>query len=296
VHWLGLTLVSAVCLGLYDVSKKAALRENPVLTVLLLSTLSGLVLLLLELALGAGLGGGVRFRLEPLNAWQHGLVVAKSMIVTASWVCTFLAIKHLPLSLATPIRATAPLFTVLGALVLFGERPVGLQWLGIAVVLAAYLAFSAIGRAEGIAFRSDRWVGFLFLGTLIGSGSGLYDKYLLQEVALPPFTLQFWFTLYGAILQAALVLGFARWRGSLAPIELRWWIVWIGCLLVVADQFYFQAVASHGALISVVSVVRRSNVVVSFALGAFLFRERLLRQKALALAGVLLGLLLLLRN
>jgi len=295
VHWLGLTLASAVCLGLYDVSKKAALRDNPVLTVLLLSTLSGLVLLLLELALGASLGV-VQFRLEPLDAGQHGLVVAKSMIVTASWVCTFLAIKHLPLSLATPIRATAPLFTVLGALVLFGERPVGLQWLGIAVVLAAYLAFSAIGRAEGIAFRSDRWVGFLFLGTLIGSASGLYDKYLLQEVALPPFTLQFWFTLYGAILQAALVLGFARWRGSLAPIELRWWIVWIGCLLVVADQFYFQAVASHGALISVVSVVRRSNVVVSFALGAFLFRERLLRQKALALAGVLLGLLLLLRN
>ena len=295
MHWLGLTLASAVCLGLYDVSKKAALRDNPVLTVLLLSTLSGLVLLLLELALGASLGV-VQFRLEPLDAGQHGLVVAKSMIVTASWVFTFLAIKHLPLSLATPIRATAPLFTVLGALVLFGERPVGLQWLGIAVVLAAYLAFSAIGRAEGIAFRSDRWVGFLFLGTLIGSASGLYDKYLLQEVALPPFTLQFWFTLYGAILQAALVLGFARWRGSLAPIELRWWIVWIGCLLVVADQFYFQAVASHGALISVVSVVRRSNVVVSFALGAFLFRERLLRQKALALAGVLLGLLLLLRN
>ena len=295
MHWLGLTLVSAVCLGLYDVSKKAALRDNPVLTVLLLSTLSGLVLLLLELALGASLGV-VQFRLEPLDAAQHGLVFAKSIIVTTSWVFTFFAVKHLPLSLATPIRATAPLFTVFGALVVFGERPVGLQWLGIAVVLAAYLAFSAIGRAEGIAFQRDRWVGFLFLGTLIGSASGLYDKYLLQQAALPPFTLQFWFTLYGAGLQATLVLGLARWRGSLAPLEPRWWIVWIGWLLVVADQFYFQALASHGALISVVSVVRRSNVLVSFALGAFLFRERLLRQKALALAGVLLGLLLLLRS
>ena len=296
MHWLGLTLVSAICLGLYDVSKKAALRGNPVLPVLLLSTLSGLALLLLELGLGAGLGNSARFRLEPLGAVQHGLVFAKSMVVTTSWVFTFLAVKHLPLSLATPIRATAPLFTVLGALVLFGERPVGLQWLGIAVVLSAYLAFSAIGRAEGIAFRKNRWVACLFLGTLIGSASALYDKYLLQELALPPFTLQFWFTIYGAALQATLVLGFARWRGSMAPLEPRWWIVGIGLLLVVADQFYFQAVASHGALISVVSVVRRSNVVVSFALGAFLFRERLLRQKALALAGVLLGLFLLLRS
>jgi drug/metabolite transporter (DMT)-like permease len=211
VHWLGLTLVSAVCLGLYDVSKKAALRGNPVLSVLLISTLRGWF---------AALGAGARSRIWRLAAIQARtaerratcLVVAKSVIVTASWVCTFLAIKHLPLSLATPIRATAPLFTVLGALLVFGERPVGLQWLGIAVVLAAYLAFSAIGRAEGIAFTSDRWVGFLFLGTLIGSASGLYDKYLLQQLALPPFTLQFWFTLYGAVFRRPWCSASRRWR------------------------------------------------------------------------------------
>ena len=98
--------------------------------------------------------------------------------------CAPRAIKHLPISLATPIRATAPLFTVIGALVLFGERPLTRQWLGIAIILLAYLAFSAIGEREGIVFRTDRWVAFLLAGTLIGSGSGLYDKYLLQPAGV----------------------------------------------------------------------------------------------------------------
>lgn len=151
-------------------------------------------------------------------------------------------------------------------------------------------------KREGIVFRSDRWVGFLFLGTLIGAASGLYDKYLLQELALPPFTLQFWFTFYGAGLQLGLWWWLVRGMPAKGPLEFRGWIVLVGSLLVVADQFYFEAVASEGALISVVSVVRRSNVLVSFAFGAVLFRERLLGQKALALAGVLVGLVLLLRG
>ncbi len=296
MNWLTLTLASAACLGFYDVAKKAALRDNPVLPVLRLSTLSGFGLLLIELGLGASVPDFSRFALEPLSPAEHGRVIVKSAIVSVSWVFTFLAIKHLPISLATPIRASAPLFTVLGAFVLFGERPLGRQWLGMAIVLAAYVAFSAIGKREGIAFRSDRWVGSLFVGTLIGSASGLYDKYLLQDLALPPFTLQFWFTLYGAALQLGLCVWFARFRPASTPLELRPWIVLVGSLLVVADQFYFEAVASEGALISVVSVLRRSNVLVSFAFGALLFRERLLRPKALALAGVLAGLLLLLRG
>jgi len=297
VNWLTLTLASAACLGLYDVAKKAALRDNPVLQVLVLSTLSGLALLLLELGLSAARVPGLpRFELEPLDRAAHGYILVKSSIVSASWVFTYFAIKHLPISLATPIRASAPLFAVLGALAVFGERPVGQQWLGMAFVLGAYVAFSAIGKREGIVFRTDRWVGFLFVGTLIGSASGLYDKFLLQDLELPPFTLQFWFTLYGACLQAGLWWCFARVRPPSPPLELRGWILLVGALLVLADQCYFEAVARDGALISIVSVLRRSNVLVSFAVGALLFRERLLGQKALALTGVLVGLVLLLRG
>jgi transporter family protein len=97
------------------------------------------------------------------------------------------------------------------------------------------------------------------------------------------------------LLQTVLVA--AVWwpgRRRTTPLSWRWSIPTLGMLLVVADALYFSALAQDEALVSVVSVVRRSNVLVSFTLGSLLFREQLLRQKALALLGVLLGLSLLL--
>ena len=63
--------------------------------------------------------------------------------------------------------------------------------------------------------------------------------------------------------------------------------------LSAADYVYFYSLSLDGALVSVVSMVRRSSVVVSFMLGALLFREKNLRSKAIDLALVLLSMLLL---
>lgn len=295
--WLAASLVSAFCLGLYDVAKKAALRDNAVLPVLLLSSLCGLGLLVTEwLCAQSGLFALVPLGPRPLDASQHLAVAAKSLLVSTSWVFNFLALKHLPISLASPVRATAPVFTILGALLLFRERPTAAQWIGMAIVVCAYLAFSAIGRLEGISFTKDRWVACLVLGTLLGAASSLYDKYLLSQLAFDPFTLQLWFTIYSAALQAALCLWW--WRRSPQAVRVHWRtsIALVGVLLVVADQFYFGALATDGALISIVSVLRRTNVIVSFGVGSLLFRERLLGRKAVALAAVLAGLVLLLKG
>jgi transporter family protein len=215
--------------------------------------------------------------------------------VTLSWVLTFFALKHLPLSLAAPVRASAPLFTLLGAVLLFGEHPTGAQWAGIAIILVAYFAFSVIGRDEGIHFGRNVWVWSLFLGTLVGAASGLYDKHLLQSVRLPALDVQFWFTFDNTILQGLLVLGFwVPGRARTTPFRMRPAIPAVGLLLLLADALYFKALATPGALVSVVSTLRRGNVVISFAVGTLAFGERQRLKKALALAGVLLGITLLL--
>lgn len=297
--WISLAVLSALFLGLYDVAKKAALDGNAVLPVLFLCSLSGAALVLPAGALtlaapeqAARLGVLV----ESLSARGHALVLAKACIVTLSWVLTFFAIKHLPLSLASPLRATAPLFVVLGAVLFLGERPTAGQWLGIGIVLAAYVGFSALGREEGIHFSKNRWVWLLLAGTLVGAASGLYDKHLLQSARLPPMAVQFWFTLDNAALQG-LIAGLAWWprRAAGTPFRWRWAIVAVGALLLVADNLYFRALASPAALIAIVSLIRRSNVVVSFAVGGLAFRERNRLRKAGALAGLLAGVVLLVR-
>ena len=64
----------------------------------------------------------------------HGLVWVKTLIVSASWICSYFAVKHLSVSLAAPIRATAPMWTLFGAVLFLGERLSSLELLGIAIV------------------------------------------------------------------------------------------------------------------------------------------------------------------
>jgi len=296
--WMMLAVLSAVFLGLYDVAKKASVQNNAVLPVLFACSGSGLVLMLPLAVLSLAAPSLAREQglfIAAMSATGHLLILAKAALVTLSWVLTYFAIKHLPISLAAPVRASAPMFTLLGAVTFFGERPSPRQLLGILTILIAYWAFSVIGRGEGIRFTRNAWVWSLFLGTLVGAASGLYDKHLLQSVKLPALAVQFWFTTYNTLIQG-LIVAFAWWprRASNTPFRFRWSIIAVGALLLLADALYFRSLATPGALVSVISTLRRSNVVLSFVLGAILFGEHNRLPKAVALGGVLAGIFLIL--
>ena len=298
LSWVSFAVLSAVFLGIYDVAKKASLQDNAVLVVLFACSASGLALFLplAALSLAAPPWANAHGVFIAALSWrEHALVVAKAALVTLSWVLTFFALKHLPISLASPVRASAPLFTLLGAVVLFGERPTARQGLGIAVILLAYWVFSLIGRMEGIRFSRNAWVLSLFLGTLVGAASGLYDKHLLQAAHLPPLAMQFWFTAYNTLIQGAIVVFLWRPRRSQhTPFRWRWTIAAVGVLLLLSDALYFHALAMPGALVSVISTLRRTNVVLSFAIGSLLFGECYRLRKSFALAGVIVGVFLIL--
>ncbi len=71
------------------------------------------------------------------------------------------------------------------------------------------------------------------------------------------------------------------------------WVFSISLFLSVADFAYFYALSLPAAMISVVSMIRRGSVLVSFTVGALIFREKNLRSKALDLAFVLLSMVFL---
>ena len=83
-------------------------------------------------------------------------------------------------------------------------------------------------------------------------------------------------------------------RRQTTPFRFRTSIPAVGFLLLLADALYFQALANPHALVSVVSTLRRCNVIISFAVGSLAFGETQRGKKAIALMGVLLGILLLL--
>lgn len=286
--WIPFILISAVLLAVYDTAKKHSVHANAVMPVLVLATACGAVFFALALAAA----GHLRDALV-ISRTGFWLVAAKAGIVSASWVFVYYAMRALPLSIAAPIRASAPLWTLGGAMLLFHEIPTPLQALGMAVILAGYWLFSVAGQAEGIRFTRHTGIFCAFAGTLLGAGSALYDKYLLRTCGLERNTLQLWFAidltlLLGAALCAQRAAGLQRTR-----FEWRWTIPVVGVLLMAADWFYFGALSQEGVAISVLSLIRRSNVALSFAAGALIFRERNLRRKGAALAAILAGVALL---
>lgn len=289
--WLTLAFTSAALLGLYDVAKKRALTDNAVLPVLLLNTLfSSLLFAPVIVAAECGLGwfDGTLLESVPGDAHAHALVALKSAIVLVSWVFGYFAMKHLPLTIVGPINATRPVMVLVGAMLLFGERLNGYQWVGVALALLSLFLLSRSGRREGVDFAHNVWILCIAAAAVMGAVSGLYDKYIMAR--LDPVFVQSWYNFY-QLLMMGTVVGLLWWprRRTTTPFHWSWAIPLISIFLSLADFAYLTALGEEGAMISVVSMVRRGSVVVSFCCGALLFYERNLRAKALDLLFILVG-------
>ena len=113
-------------------------------------------------------------------------------------------------------------------------------------------------------------------------------------IGLDKMAVQSWYTIYQFIMMTCvlLVLWYPRRKQS-TPFRWTWSIPLISIFLSTADFVYFYALGLEGAMISVVSMIRRGSVVVSFVFGALLFHEKNLKSKVLDLILVLLSMLLL---
>ncbi len=292
--WIAASLLSAFLLGVYELFTKHAVRDNAVLPVLFLSTLCTALVwgaLLAAQRLDPSLLSPA-LTVAPLGARQHAQLLLKSAIVASSWTCTYFGVRHLPVSISSPIRATTPAWTLIGAMTLLSERPHPLQLLGILAAVASFVALSVAGRSEGIVFHRNRWIGWLVLGTVLNAVSALYDRYLLGAAGFNAATVQSWFCIYLAVLFLPLALA---WKLRIWPrhaFHWRWSVPLIGFSLLAADFIYFGALRQPAALISLVTSLRRGSVLVGFAGGILFFREACNGQKLLAVAGVVAGIAL----
>ena len=293
--WLAFALVSALFLGLYDVAKKQSLKDNSVIPVLWFNTLFCSLLMLPFTLLSAttGLLDGSIFYV-PTAGWElHRLLMLKAFIVLGSWIFGYFGMKHLPITLFGPINATRPIIVLLGGLLLFGERLNLYQWIGVIIAVISFYMLSVSGKKEGISFTHNKWVFCVIMATLLGAVSALFDKYLLGR--FNNMFVQAWSNFYQLALMTVIL--FSLWwptRHKTTPFQWKWPIIFIAVFLTLADYAYFVSLAQSASMVSIVSMIRRSSVIVSFLCGALLFHEKNLRSKVIDLLLVLLGLFFLL--
>ena len=289
--WIFLALVSALCLGCYDVFKKLSVKGNDVAMVLMLNSVFQTMfmspVIIGEVAQGSfGLGDSVH---------GHLLILVKAVIVLSSWLLGYFAIKHLPLTIQGPINASRPVMVLVGALLIFGERLNLLQWVGILLGFASLYFIARIGSREGFSLKHSRWLWMAIGATVLGAISALYDKFLLQYYR--PTDVQAWYSLYQCIIMTATLLILRRcspaMRRESGGFRWRWTIPFISVFLTVADLAYFYSLSIDGAMISVISMVRRGSVIVPFIYGVLVLHEKNVRAKAVDLGVLFLSLILL---
>ena len=299
--WLILAFLSAFLLGFYDVFKKKSLKENAVIPVLTLNTLFSSLIFLPFIILSAQgyISEDSLFYTHQYGWAEHKYILLKSLIVLASWLFAYFGLKHLPLTIVGPINATRPVMVLIGAMTFFSERLNLWQWVGVIIAMIGLYMLSRSSKKEGIDFKHNKWIIFVVLANVLGAVSGLYDKFLMASpenggVGLDKLAVQSWYTFYQFFLMLAM-LALLWWplRKETTPFRWDWCIILISIFLSAADFAYFYALGLDGAMISIVSMVRRGSVVVSFLFGAMVFREKNLKAKVLDLALVLLSMLFL---
>jgi bacterial/archaeal transporter family protein len=292
--WALLGLFSALFLGIYDIFKKLSLNGNAVLPVLFFATCTSAVIFL-PVAVGSvffpEFFRSIGLFAPSLNYSEHLLILLKAAIVVSSWILAFFAMKHLPITIFSPIRSTGPLWTMIGALIIFHEKLNLQQWIGVTITLGFFFLFSTTGKGDGIKFHQNKWILFLILGTLLGGASGLYDKFIIRHI--DRIAMQAWFSFYQVVLlfPVLMIFWFPK-RKKTTPFKWRWSIPAIGLTLVVADFLYFYALSYEGSMISMISALRRGSVIITFTLGALIFKEQNLKSKAVFLSGIIIGILM----
>ena len=300
--WVVLAFVSALCLGFYDISKKVALRDGSVVDVLTASILISSCILLIPLLLSRlapSLMSETAFFVPALDLRGHLLTVLKSVIVLSSWLCAYLALKHLPISIVSPWQATRPMWTLIGAMLIFGERLNPWQWTGVLLAIGSIFLFqlssfdfrlSTLSRPR---LRSNYYLA-LALAIIIGACSGLYDKYIMR--LYDHNAVQVYYTLYQTVMMLCVWMivnqkNLQSKISNIKSIKQFWAIILISLFLIVSDNVYMLALQDPDSMIAVVSTIRRGGTVIGFAYGLIFLKEKDPYKKVLCMLGILAGLI-----
>lgn len=285
--WIILAIASALCLGVYDIFKKLSLNGNNVLTVLFFNTLFGALLMspiIVQCLMNGSIGLG-----DTVTGHFHILI--KSFIVLSSWLFGYFGLKHLPITIAGPINATRPVMVLIGAMLIFGEQLNLMQWGGVVLGISSLFLISRIGGKEGFSIKNNQWLWLSFGAMITGAISGLYDKYLLRQYE--PLEVQAWYSFYQCVIMGITIAIIKRVKRDTTPFQWRWTIPCIAIFLTIADIAYFYSLSFDDSMISVVSMIRRGSVIVSFLYGVFALREKNVKLKIIDLSILLIGLVLL---
>ena len=178
--WIGLVCLYGVLKGVRDIIKKKAMEKNSAMEVLFFYTFISFLFVT----------PSVKNALS-IDFHYIGFVMIKSAIIFIAWICSFKAIKKLPIGFYGIMDMSRVIFaTVLGVTVL-GEVMTGHKIAGMALVLVGLLFVNAKGKGLGEEKTKPIYIVLVLISCLCNAVSELLDKMLMQS--MNSGQLQFWY-------------------------------------------------------------------------------------------------------
>lgn len=187
------------------------------------------------------------------------------------------------------VRGTGPLFTVIGAYLLFGEVFTLAQWIGVAVLSAGIFGLAAYNLVFLVTDRATLRpaLGYAVVTGLFVALYTTYDAYGIRAAA-DPFTFLAWFFFLTAVDIPALVA--MRMRHRLEGVDLRP-LVWRGLAGAVIAYGSFGSVmlATRLDKVGEAAVLRETSTVFAAVIGWIFLKETVGPRRVALMALIALG-------
>ena len=280
--WMLQVLLYGVLKGTREIVKKKSLDKSSVLEVLFFYTLFGFLMVCPD----AGNAGGV-------SVGQMGWIALKSFVIFVAWMCSFKAIKKMPISLYGILDLSRVLFATLLATLVMHETLTGSQLVGLALVCLGLLMLKGLPwkkkKAEEKESVKPLIVMLAFASCLLNAFSGLLDKILMKE--LNGSQLQFWYMLYLVLFYLVYII-ISETKIRIGKSLKNYWIWILAILFVIADRALFLANADPASKISVMTLIKQSGCLVTILGGKFVFHEKNIRYKLVCAAVIVTGIVI----
>lgn len=290
-----LVLFYGLAKGGREICKKKALTKNNVIEVLFFYTLLSFVFVLPQ----APRAGGV-------EAKQYLLIALKSFVIFVAWICSFNAIKKLPISLMGVLDLSRVLFATLMGVLFLGEAMSVPQIWGLALVSAGLLMLPLQGiirtrrgtksgtqnlnaARQGEPVRAV-YVALALISCVLNAVSGTMDKYLMSG-NLTSGQLQFWYMLFLTAYYGIYIL-IKRIRLDWRKMLRNYWIWILAVLFVLADRALFIANGYPDSKVTVMTLIKQSGCLVTVLGGRFIFKEKNIIYRLVCAAVIIAGIVI----
>ena len=236
-----------------------------------------------------------------INILNLSILLAKSVIGVAAFLCVMIALKNLEISNALPLLALTPGFVAVFAFLLLGESLKTVEVIGLMFLIVGTFILESKNLKEFVfpfnVFLKSKYHRYIILALFLFTASSILDKLLLIKLNLSPISLTAFQHIYFAVLFSIIYLVFRGKEETTSVVIIKDNLGWIALISVLTIGYrYTQIVAVSLASVALVLAIKRTSVFWATMIGGKLFNDKDLLKRSIAAVLILVGAILILRE